>query len=101
MKIRKGDKVRVTAGKDRGRQGTVERVYVNQETVVLPGVNLYKRHMKRDPQSGQGGIVEIPRPIPVANVMLICPKCAKPTRVGFTIDKTKKYRVCKKCNKTF
>jgi large subunit ribosomal protein L24 len=101
MKIKKGDKVRVVAGKNRGAEGTVDRVYVKQETVVLPGVNLYKRHLRRDPQTGQGGITEVPRPLPVSSVMLICPKCGKPTRVGFKIEKTKKYRVCKKCSKTF
>lgn len=101
MKIKKGDKVRVMAGKNNGQEGTVERVYGKQETVVLPGINLFKRHMRRDPQTGQGGIIEVPRPVRISNVMLICPKCAKPTRVGYKIEKTKKYRVCKKCNKTF
>lgn len=88
------------AGKSCGQEGTVDRVYIKQETVVVLGVNMYKRHLKRDPQTGQGGIVDIPRAMPVSNVMLICPKCNKPTRVGFKIDKSKKYRVCKKCNKT-
>lgn len=101
MKIKKGDKVRVMAGKDRGKEGTVERVYVKQEKVVLPGINLYKRHLRRDPQTGQGGMMDLPRALPVSNVMLICPKCNKLTRVGYKIDKSKKYRVCKNCSKTF
>lgn len=101
MKIKKGDKVRVMTGKDKGREAQVEKVYVNQEKVVLPGINLYKRHLRRDPQTGQGGVIEVPRAVPVANIMLICPKCNKATRVGYKIEKTKKYRICKNCNKTF
>ncbi|MBI1863398.1 50S ribosomal protein L24 [Candidatus Microgenomates bacterium] len=101
MKIKKGDKVRVVAGKNNGQEGVVERVYVKQETVVVPGINMYKRHMKRDPQTGQGGIIEIPRAMQISNVMLICPKCGKPTRVGYKIEKSKKYRICKKCEKLF
>ena len=101
MKIKKGDKVRVVAGKNRGQEGTVDRVYAKQEKVVIPGVNLYKRHLRRDPQTGEGGIIDMPRALPISSVMLICPKCGKLTRIGYKIEKTKKYRICKKCEKVF
>jgi large subunit ribosomal protein L24 len=97
MKIKKGDKVKVTTGKDRGREGVVERVYRTQDTLVIPGMNLYKKHMRKSQELPNGGIIDVPRPIPVSKVMLICPKCSKPTRVGYEIDKKKKYRVCRQC----
>lgn len=99
MKLRKGDKVRVMAGKDKGREGTIDRVYAKQEKVVLQGINMYKRHVKKSQEMPQGGIIDIPRPIVVSNLMFICPKCKKPTRVGYKIEKNKKIRICKKCNK--
>lgn len=98
MKIRKGDKVRVMVGKDKGREGVVERAYPKDRKVLIPGVNLYKKHIKKSQQFPQGGVVEIPRPIDVAKVMLICPHCKNPTRVGFIIKNGKKFRRCKKCD---
>lgn len=97
MKIKKGDKIKVITGKDKGREGTVERVYRKSKKVLIQGVNLFKRHLKKSEQSPQGGIIDIPRPILVSKVMLICPNCKKTTRVGFKIEKNKKFRICKKC----
>ena len=101
MKIRKNDKVLVTTGKDKGRDGIVEKVYLKQETVLIPGLNLFKKHMRKSEQMPKGGIVEVPRPIGIAKLSLICPKCKKPTRVGFQIEEGKKHRVCKKCKEQF
>jgi large subunit ribosomal protein L24 len=101
MKIKKGDKVIVIAGKDKGRQGKVEKVYPKSEKVLIPEINVYKRHIKKNEQMPQGGIVALPRPLSVAKVMLICPVCKKPTRVGYRIEKNKKFRVCKKCQSKF
>ena len=97
MKIKKGDKVRVIYGKDKGREGTVEKVYKKKKMVLVSGVNIYKKHMKKSEQFPQGGIVEVPRPLDVSKVMLVCPNCKKAVRVGFKIEKNKKYRICKSC----
>lgn len=97
MKIKKGDKVKVVAGKDNGREGTVQKVYETQETVLVPNVNLYKKHVRKSDQMPQGGVVEVPRPLNVAKVMLVCPKCKKVTRVGYSVENGKKTRICKKC----
>lgn len=101
MKIKKGDKVKITGGKDRGREGKVERVYPKQNKVLVSGVNIYKKHIKKSNQAPQGGVVEVPRPLDVAKVALICPKCSKVTRVGYLGEKGKKLRVCKKCKSKF
>ncbi len=97
MKIKKGDKVKVIYGKDKGKEGVVEKVYQKTNKVLIPGINLYKKHIKKNEKMPQGGIIEVPRPLPVSKVMLICPKCKKPSRVGFLKEGKKKFRVCKKC----
>ena len=97
MKIKKGDKIRVTAGKDSGREGVVERVYAKANRLLITGVNIYKKHIKKNEKMPQGGTVEVPRPLDAAKVMLICPKCKKETRIGYELVKNKKFRVCKKC----
>ena len=97
MKIKKGDKVKVSYGKDKGKEGVVEKVYQKANKVLIAGVNLYKRHIKKNEKMPQGGIIDVPRPLDVSKVMLICPKCKKPTRVGFLVDGKKKFRLCKKC----
>ena len=100
MKIKKGDTVLVTSGKDKGKKETVERVLGSSNKVLVIGVNQYKRHVKKNPYTGQGSeIVTITKPLPVANVALICPKCKKQTRVGYKVEKDRKIRICKKCKK--
>ena len=97
-KIKKGDKVKVLLGKDRGKEGTVEYVLAKDKKVFVGGVNLYKRHVKKQGQI-KGGIIDIPKPLDVSNVSLICPNCKKPTRVGYKKDGNSKVRVCRKCKK--
>ena len=97
MKIKKGDKVKIITGKDEGRTGRVERVYKKAEKIVIAGVNIYKKHVKKNEQMPQGGVVEVPRPLHASKVMLICPKCSKPTRVGVEVAKGKKFRICRVC----
>jgi large subunit ribosomal protein L24 len=81
MKLVKGDKVRVVKGKDRGQEGVISRVLPQQDKIIIEGVNVYKKHLKpRGDKSG--GIVEVSRPLPVANVVALCPKTNKPTRLG-------------------
>ncbi|MCL4374362.1 50S ribosomal protein L24 [Patescibacteria group bacterium] len=98
MKIRKNDKVKVISGKDKGRSAVVEHVYEKSKTVLLPGLNLYKKHIKKNDKMPKGGIVELPRPLAVAKVMLVCPKCNKATRVGYRTEKNRKRRVCRQCD---
>lgn len=96
MKIKKGDKVQIRKGKDRGREGTVEKVLAKSGKAVISGLNIYKTHVK--PKKGKkGGIVEVAKPLPLANVTLVCSKCQKVGRVGFKIREGKKVRICKKC----
>jgi len=101
MKIRKGDKVTVIKGKDHGRESTVEKVLPKEEKVVVSGLNVYKKAIRPTQQNQKGGIFEVTKPLTVANVMLICPKCGKPTRVGYKIEGGKKQRICKKCQGEF
>ncbi len=97
MKIKKGDKVRVIAGKDRGLEGEVVRVLPKDDRVVVGGVNVAKRHTKPTSATTQGGIIDKAMPLHVSNVALLCVKCG-PTRVGYTIDDSgTKSRVCAKC----
>jgi large subunit ribosomal protein L24 len=98
LRIRKGDEVEVITGKDRGKRGTVQEVQPSDRTLTVAGVNIVKRHTKPNPQRNvKGGIVEQPSPLHVSKVMLVCPKCGKPTRVGHEIDEGEKRRVCKQC----
>ncbi|WP_448584310.1 50S ribosomal protein L24 [Thermocrinis sp.] len=101
-KIRKGDTVVVLRGKEKGKMGEVIKVLKDKNRVVVKGVNLVKKHVKGIPNVREGGIYEFEAPIHISNVMLLCPKCNKPTRVGFRIvwenDTFRKYRYCKKCN---
>lgn len=88
----------VTVGKDRGRTGQVERVMLEDRLVVVPGINTYKKHRKPAGQDRPGEIVTLVRPLSVAKVALVCPKCKQPTRVGYRIQDGKKIRVCRKCD---
>ena len=97
MKIKKGDKIAVTAGKDNGRAGIVERIYPKQGTIVVAGINMVKKHIKKSEQTPQGGVAEVPRPLAVSNVLLICPKCKKKSKIGYKVEKGKKSRICRTC----
>lgn len=97
MKLRKKDTVIITRGKDKGKRGKVERVFAKKKKVLVAGLNVYKRHLKKRSEKNPAGIIEFSRPLPMANVAVICPKCDKKTRVGFSLDKTDKQRICKKC----
>lgn len=99
MKLKIGDEILVTAGKDKSRKGRIEKVYPGAGRVLVPNVNVYKK-TRRATGDQKGGIFELFRPLPIANVALICPHCKKQTRVGYKIAKTgEKARVCKKCNR--
>jgi large subunit ribosomal protein L24 len=100
MRIKKGDKVKVIAGRDIGREGLVERVLRQEGRLIVSGVNQLKKFVKKGREGEPSGIITVPGPIAVSNVMLICPHCDKPTRVGFRISESgRKARVCKRCGK--
>ncbi|HWQ75866.1 MAG TPA: 50S ribosomal protein L24 [Syntrophomonas sp.] len=98
MNIKKGDTVLVITGKDAGRKGKVLKVIPKEEKVVVEGINKAKKHQRPSRAIPQGGILQIEAPLNVSNVMLVCTKCNKPTRIskGFLENGTKT-RVCKNC----
>ena len=98
MKIKKGDKVKILLGKDRGKEGKVEYVLGKDKRVFVGGANLYKRHVRKHGNI-EGGIIDIPKSLDVSNVALICSYCNKVTRVGFKLEGSDKIRICKKCKK--
>ena len=102
--IKKGDTVEVISGEDLGARGTVQRVLPRKNRVVVAGVNIVKKH-QRPVRAGRGevqaGIIEFEAPVDISNVMLVCPRCDEPTRVGFALDEDgQKVRVCKTCGET-
>jgi len=99
LKFKAGDNIKVTSGKDKGREGTIEKILVSKASAIIPGMNIYKKHVKGQ-QGQKGGIYDIPRALPFSKIALVCPKCKKTTRVGFRIIDEVKERVCKKCGKS-
>jgi len=99
VRIRKDDKVKVIAGKDKGKIGKVLKVIRKKNRVVIENVNVIKRHTRPSGQNRQGGIVESEAPIHWSNIMLMCNKCIQPVRVKMKeLDDGRKVRVCRKCN---
>ena len=97
MSIRKDDLVVVLSGKDKGKQGKVLGTVPGSLKVVVEGINMVTCHVKPRKQGEEGGIIQRETPIYASKVMLVCPKCGKPTRVGHTVIDGEKVRACKKC----
>lgn len=97
MKIKKGDKVKILKGKDAGKIGKVVEARPKENKVLVEGLNLVWKHLRPRRAGEKGQKIQVPKPIDVSNVMLVCPKCSEPTRVGFFQDQGKKVRQCKKC----
>jgi large subunit ribosomal protein L24 len=100
--VRRGDTVLVLAGKDRGKRGTVERVERTKRGygVVIPGINVAKRHQRPRGRTQTGGIIDLPVALHVSNVQVVCPRCNRPTRVGhgkLEGEHGRRTRVCKRC----
>lgn len=96
MIIKTGDKVLVTTGKDKGKEGIVLKTLPNKDRVIVEGLNLMKKHTRPSGMDAQGGIVETEAPMHVSNVMLIDPSNGKPTKVGYKMENDKKVRFSKK-----
>jgi len=104
MKIKKNDKVQIIAGKDNGKIGKVLQVFPEVSRISVEGLNLLIKHLRPRKEGEKGQRIEFPAPLNASNLMLVCPKCDKPTRVGYMISETSgenskksKVRVCKKC----
>lgn len=97
MDIKKGDTIKIIAGKDRGRTGKVLRVFPERDRVAVDGINLYKKHSRPKKQGEKGEIVEILRPFHISNAQVVCSSCSRATRVGHRFEGSKKIRFCKKC----
>lgn len=98
LKIKKGDTVQVIKGDDKGKKGKVLKVFPGAKRIIVESINLVKKHKRKTQQDQQGGIVSIEMPMAIANIMLFCKRCNKPTRIGFVRLKDEtKYRICKNC----
>lgn len=98
MKLKKSDNVLMLKGKDRGKKGKILKLNVDKNTAIVEGVNMIKKHMRKTRDNPKGGIVVRETYVRIPNLMLVCPRCSKPTRVGYLLltDGSKK-RICKKC----
>lgn len=99
MFVKTGDKVRVIAGKDKGKEGVILKTIADASRVVVEGINIVKKHQKPSNAYPQGGIIDVEAPIHVSNVMLLDPSTNEPTRVGFKVEDGKKVRYAKKSGK--
>ncbi|HUW21344.1 MAG TPA: 50S ribosomal protein L24 [Candidatus Bathyarchaeia archaeon] len=101
LKLKKGDQITVILGKDRGKRGKIEKLFPRKGAVLVPGINIIKKHVKPRGEGKPGGIVEMAKPLPISKVALICPKCSQSTRVGFRQSSgSVKERICRKCKQT-
>lgn len=97
MKIKKGDTIKIISGKDKGKTGKIMQVNGAVGTVLLEGLNLFKKHRRPKKQGEKGEIVTVPRPLSASKVMLVCSSCGKSTRAGYRFEGETKVRFCKKC----
>ena len=98
LSIRTGDKVKVIAGKDKGKEAKVLATLPHKERVIVERINMIKKATRPTQNNPKGGILEIEAPLHVSNVMIVCPKCGQPTRIGRTRNDGVRVRTCKKCN---
>ena len=97
MRIKKGDTVKILSGNDKGKQGEVLEVIPKSEKILVKGVNIRKKHVKPRKQGEEGGIISAECAIHSSKANVVCPKCNKATKIGYTFEKDEKVRVCKKC----
>jgi len=97
MKIKKGDNVQVLSGNDKGKTGEVLEVIPKEDKIIVKGVNVRQKHVKARKQGDESGIIPVECSIPSSKVNIVCSKCGKATKIGYSIEKDEKVRVCKKC----
>lgn len=97
MRIKKGDNVKVLSGNDKDKTGEILEVMPKKNKIVVKGVNVRKKHVKPRRQGDEGGIISVECPIDSSKVNVVCPKCGKITKVGYSEEKGEKIRICKKC----
>jgi len=95
--IKKGDTVKIIAGKDRGKTGKVLKTYPARARVLVEGINQYTKHVRARSTNEKGQKVIVPRPLQISNAQIVCPSCGKATRVGVQVTQGKKERICKRC----
>lgn len=98
MKFKKGDKIRITTGRDRGKEGVIIAVYPEDNRVAVDGLNIYKKRSRPRKQGQKGEVVEVSRPLSASNVMILCGSCKKPTRIRTSVEGDVKTRVCATCS---
>lgn len=96
VKLKKGDNVRIIAGKDKGKEGRILKINRKDGRVIVEGLNMVKKTMRAQREGEKGSIAEIEAPLQISNVMILCKKCG-PTRIGIQVTEDAKNRVCKKC----
>lgn len=97
MRIKKGDNVQVLSGNDKGKTGEVLEVIPKEDKIIVKGVNIRKKHVKARRQGDESGIIPVECAIPSSKVNVVCSKCGKATKVGYSVEKDQKVRICKKC----
>ena len=97
MRIKKGDNVQVLSGNDKGKTGEVLEINPKTDKIIVKGVNVRKKHVKARKQGEESGIIAIECAIPSSKVNVVCSKCGKATKVGYSVEKDQKFRICKKC----
>lgn len=97
MRIKKGDNVQVLSGNDKGKTGEVIEVIPKEDKIIVKGVNIRKKHVKARRQGDESGIIPVECAIPSSKVNVVCSKCGKATKIGYSVEKDQKVRICKKC----
>jgi len=97
MKLRKADQILIIKGKDKGKKAKILRSFPKENKILAEGINIKKVHKKPKKEGEKGQVVEVPFSFPSSKAKLICPKCNKPSKIGYKIEGGKKLRVCKKC----
>ncbi len=100
MSLKRGDTVKIIKGKNRGKTGKILHIDKIKNTAIVEGINLYKKHRRAKRRGEKGEVVTVPRPLHMPNIMFLCSRCGKPTRLGSKIEGDIKTRQCKKCGVT-
>lgn len=97
MKIKREDTILIISGKDKGKKGKVLKTFPKDKKILVEGLNIRKKHQRPKRSGEKGQTVQIPAPVDVSSVKIVCPKCGKSARVGYKLIEKKKFRICKKC----